>query len=264
MASAHGHAGNGADAQPGEPGQRARIGPPRPEAPAEGTARPQAPDRPAPPLPTAPQGKLPNMGDSLRGLDAAAEALGRAQLGDRKAALHFLAYCMAVRLLADRSGEKRRILEEALAKRRLRARSSDRSEFTRIVKYVEQRCSLSSALRSIYVAVLEHAYAHGIEAEAVPDFVDREGGLNKCAAAYRASRRDGGGAPRDDVMARAREEAKDVPSEPVHAVPPDEKADFVVLLLKRDRKRAGHWKALSYKPADEKTIRGLLPMPPER
>jgi hypothetical protein len=108
---------------------------------------------------TTPNGVRPTIAESLRDLDGAAEILEQAQVGDRNAALRFLAQCMAVRRNADRHPTKRAVLEKELAKRGLRARSSDRSEFTRIVKYAEQRCSLLSALRSIYVAALEHTYA---------------------------------------------------------------------------------------------------------
>lgn len=221
--------------------------------------RPAAPRPAAPPAPA--KNRVPKIAESLSDLDAASEALEKAQRGSRQATLDFLERGMAVRRNADRSDEKRRILEKALAERGLRARASDRSEFTRIVKCAEQRCSLSSALRSIYVAALEHAYARDIEAEDVPEFIKGQGGLNKCAAAHRASRRGNGngGAARVDVMARAEAAAKDRPSLRMPAVPPDESADVVVLLLVRDRKQAGYWKPVAHKAADERMTRALLP-----
>lgn len=206
---------------------------------------------------------VPKIVESLSDLDAAARALEQVKRGSRQATLLFLACCMAVRRNADRNAKKRAILDKALAERGLRARSSDKSEFTRIVKYAERRCSLSSALRSIYVAALEHAYAHDVQAEDVPGFVKDRGGVKKCALAHRASRRGNGGAARDDVMARARKAAKDAPSVRVAAaVPPGETADMVVLLLARDQERPGHWKRVAHKPADERTVRALLPSGP--
>ena len=162
MASAHDHARNGADAHSaGAPTQRGRIERPLPKAPSAGATRAQKPLRSPPALPmrTTPNGVRPTVAESLRDLDAAAEVLEQAQVGDRNAALLFLARCMAVRRNADRHPTKQADLQKALAERDLRARSSDRSKFTLVVKYAEQRCSLSSALRSIYVAALEHAYA---------------------------------------------------------------------------------------------------------
>ena len=267
MAATHEHAGAEADAHPaGALRQGPRVEPTRPGAPPADAARAQEPLRspPALPKPTTPNRMLPTIALSLRDLDAAAEVLEQAQLGDGNATLLFLARCMAVRRNADGHPTKEANLQKALAERGLRARSSDRSKFTLVVKYAEQRCSLSSALRSIYVAALEHAYAHGVEAAAVPEFVAGQGGLSKCAAAHRASRRGEGGAPRDDVTARAGELAKDMPAVRMPGVPPDVKADFLVLLLKRDLRQAGHWKPVSYKPADERMIRGLLPKPSGR
>jgi hypothetical protein len=254
-----------ADVPPaGAPRQGPRVGSKRSGAPPAGAARSREPLRSPPLLPTMPNGKLPKIAESLRGLDAAAEALERAQLGDRKAALLFLAHCMAVRRNADQQPTKQANLQKALAERGLRAGSSDRSKFTLVVKYAEQHCSLSSALRSIYVAVLEHAYAHEVEAAAVPEFVTGRGGLNKCAAAYRASRRGDGGAPRDDARARATQASKGKPSVRMAAIRRGETATFVALLLKRDPKREGYWMAVGHKPADEKMIRALLPKPSGR
>ena len=267
MASAHDHAGNGADAHSaGAPAQRGHIGPARPKAPPAGATRAQKPLRspPALPMPTTPNRMLPTIAFSLRDLDAAAEILEQAQLGDQNATLLFLARCMAVRRNADRHPTKEANLQKALAERGLRARSSDRSKFTLIVKYAERHCSLSSALRSIYVAALEHAYAHAVEAAAVPDFVTGQGGLKKCVAAYRASRRGDGGAPRDDAKARATRASKGRPSFRVAAIPKGETAPFVALLLKRDPKQDGHWTAVGHKPADERMIRALLPKPSGR
>ena len=267
MASAHDHAGNGADAHSaGAPTQRERIGRPLPKAPSAGVARAQKPLRAPPALPmrATPNGVRSTIAESLHDLDAAAEILEQAQLGDRNAALRFLAQCMAVRRNADRHPTEQADLQKALAERGLRARSSDRSKFTLVVKYAEQRCSLSSALRSIYVAALEHAYAHEVEAATVPDFVTGQGGLNKCVSAYRASRRGDGGAPGDDAEARATQASKGRPSFRVAAIPEGETAPFVALLLKRDPKQDGHWTAVGHKPADERMIRVLLPKPSGR
>jgi len=267
MAPAHDPARNGADAHSaGAPTQHGRIGRPLPKAPSAGATRTLKPLRSPPALPmrTTPNGMLRSIALSLRDLDAAAEILEQAQVGDRNAALLFLAQCMAVRRNADRDPTRQANLQKALAERGLRARSSDRSKFTLVVKYAEQRCSLSSALRSIYVAALEHAYAHEVEAAAVPDFVTGQGGLNKCVAAYRASRRGDGGAPGDAAKARATQASKGSPSFPVAAIPKGETAPFVALLLKRDPKQDGHWTAVGHKPADERMIRALLPKPSGR
>lgn len=202
---------------------------------------------------------MPLVAEVLRELDAAAVALEGAQRGSSNVVLQLLSRCMAVRRNADRTPEKRKKLKEALAERGLRARSSDRSEFTLIVKYAEQHCDISSALRSVYVAALEHAHAQKIEAEGIPEFIIAQGGLNKCAAAHRASRRGVTAAEPDDAVARARKAAQDKPSIRISAVPRNESADFLALLLQRDRKRAGHWKPVAHKPADERMIRALLP-----
>jgi hypothetical protein len=232
---------------------------------AEGQARTHREPRPlrqsAPPATKVP---VPKIAETLSDLDAAAQALEQAERGSRQATLDFLGRCMAVRRNADRNQAKRAILEKELAKRGLRARSSDRSEFTRIVKYAEQRCSLSSARRSIYVAVLEHAYAHAVEAAAVPDFITSEGGVKECVAAYRASRRGNGGVVRGDAVAHAEEASKGKRSVRVTAIPRGETARFVALLLKRDPKRDGYWMAVGHKPAGERMIRALLPKPPRR
>ena len=259
MAQAHERTGetSGAVARVGaEKAKRRRNFPslPRSRDASGGRAAP----RPAAP-PTPAKNRVPKIAESLSDLDAAVDALEKAQRGSRQATLDFLKRCMAVRRNADRSDKKRRILEKALAERGLRARASDRSEFTRIVKGAEQRCSLSSALRSIYVAALEYAYAQDIEAEDIPEFIKGQGGLNKCAAAHRASKRGNGGAARVDAMARAKEVAKDRRSVRMPAVPPDENADVVVLLLVRDRKQTGYWKPVAHKPADERMTRALLP-----